>query len=141
MRKTGEICRSYAFSVNSKSLWVFLEHSPAPHDRRGACSRGRTPAPNGRAPIAAPRCRLLSHLGSTQSSPPENAHDFLTLLGQTIFETKLDIEGRHHDPGGQLPGHSGYRRFARVEQTLFLDRAVRGGGAPHFPGSFQFTFG
>jgi hypothetical protein len=23
----------------------------------------------------------------------ENAHDFMTLLGQTIFETKLDIEG------------------------------------------------
>ena len=23
----------------------------------------------------------------------ENAHDFLTLLGQTIYETKLDIEG------------------------------------------------
>ena len=23
----------------------------------------------------------------------EDAHDFLTLLGQTIFETKLDIEG------------------------------------------------
>jgi len=45
----------------------------------------------------------------------EDAHDFLTLLGQTIFETKLDIEGDL-----QRESHSNFsRRVEALKLTLY----------------------
>jgi len=45
----------------------------------------------------------------------EDAHDFLTLLGQTIFETKLDIEGDL-----QRESHSNFpRRAEALKLTLY----------------------
>ena len=35
----------------------------------------------------------MAHVIETPFDNIEDAHDFLTLLGQTIYETKLDIEG------------------------------------------------
>ena len=50
----------------------------------------------------------------------ENAHDFMTQLGQTIFETKLEIEGG--PPAGfefEFPPTRGSpeTRFAHADQT------------------------
>ena len=45
----------------------------------------------------------------------ENAHDFLTLLGQTIFETKLDIEGDlQRESNSNFP-----RRAEALKLTLY----------------------
>ena len=45
----------------------------------------------------------------------ENAHDFLTLLGQTIYETKLDIEGDlQRESNSNFP-----RRVEALKLTLY----------------------
>ena len=45
----------------------------------------------------------------------DDAHDFLTLLGQTIYETKLDIEGDlQRESNSNFP-----RRMEALKLTLY----------------------
>src|SRR5271167_3400 len=57
----------------------------------------------------------MAHVIETPFDNIENAHDFLTLLGQTIFETKLDIEGDlQRESNSNFP-----RRVEALKLTLY----------------------